>query len=148
MTYQDVAAAGAHVPEIPDIASLEAEFRDNPPRSRYADLSIARLAQQAKLTRAQFFNSQLFSDPAWDMLLELYTTTLVERKLSVSRLAERTGLPSTTTLRWLAALEREQLVERSEHPFDRRQVLLSLSEKGCSAMASFFNSLEDESRIF
>lgn len=115
--------------------------------NRYADLTLARLGLQARAMRGQFFNPKLFSDPAWDILLELYAASLVECRLNIARLTGRSGVPQTTVLRWIATLEKEGLIEKHEPHFDRRQVLLSLSEKGRSAMASFFECLEPETRL-
>ncbi|QNP44548.1 helix-turn-helix domain-containing protein (plasmid) [Sphingomonas daechungensis] len=49
------------------------------------------------------------------MLLELYAADSGDRRLSISRLSERTQTALTTTLRWIQALESEGLVERARH---------------------------------
>ena len=87
-----------------------------------ADLQPA--LNEARQQRGRFFNSNLFADPAWDMLLELYGASLTERRLTVSRLAERSGVPSTTALRWIATLETEGLIDRQNDRFDRRRRFL------------------------
>ena len=93
------------------------------------------------------FSASLFSDPAWDMLLELYVASLAQRRLQISRLMERTGVPGTTTLRWIAALEREGLVQRESDRLDARLVLLSLTEEGRKAMDVYFDMLPADTAV-
>jgi DNA-binding MarR family transcriptional regulator len=115
-----------------------AEFRS---RTRYADIVAVRGAIHARAERARHFNSELFADPAWDMLLELYAATLTQRKLTISRLAERSHVPMTTSLRWINTLEREGLIERGNDRLDARRVFIILTPKGEQAMSTFFDEL-------
>jgi len=114
------------------------EFRS---RCQYADVLSVRSAIQARTARRRHFNSELFADPAWDMLLELYAAALTQRKLTVSRLGERSGVPMTTALRWIATLEGARLVERSHDRLDGRRIFLTLSEEGENAMSAYFEDL-------
>jgi DNA-binding MarR family transcriptional regulator len=98
-------------------------------------------AIQARAARKGHFNSELFADPAWDMLLELYAAALTQRKLTVSRLGARSGVPMTTALRWIGTLEREGLIARSHDRLDARRVFLTLSETGETAMSAYFEDL-------
>jgi DNA-binding MarR family transcriptional regulator len=83
----------------------------------------------------------LFADPAWDMLLELYVAQLSQRRMTVSRLSEASGVPPTTALRWIETLVRHGLAERRNDPLDGRRVYISLSVKGCSAIQDYLDSL-------
>jgi DNA-binding MarR family transcriptional regulator len=126
---------------------LRTVVRDPSSRSRY-DLVVAiRQSLQARAQRGRFFNARLFSDPAWDILLELYAASLAQRRLSVSRLAERTQVPLTTVLRWISVLEKEGAVERKPDQLDARRVFILLSEQGTSAMAAYFDELPLESTL-
>ena len=126
---------------------LRTVVRERPSRSRY-DLVVAlRQSLQARAQRGRFFNARLFYDPAWDMLLELYAASLAQRKLSVSRLAERTRVPLTTALRWITALEKEGAVERRPDPLDARRVFILLSEQGASAMDAYFDLIPVEATL-
>ena len=120
------------------VDSAMQEFRA---RSNYADILAVRSAIQARTTRMRHFNSDLFADPAWDMLLELYAATLSQRKLTVSRLGARSGVPMTTALRWIGTLEREGLIVRGYDRLDGRRVFVTLSQKGENAMSSYFEDL-------
>lgn len=91
--------------------------------------------------RAKFLNSQLFADPAWDMLLELYCAELDQRRMSVTRLCIASRVPATTGLRWLATLDKEGLITRRSDPLDQRRVFVALSDCGRSAMRHYFEGM-------
>ena len=122
-------------------ADLQPALNEARQRARYAQLMTIRQGLMARQQRGRFFNSNLFADPAWDMLLELYAAALTQRKLTVSRLAERSCVPMTTALRWISALEKEGLIERSNDRLDGRRVFLTLTDKGERAMSDYFDDL-------
>ena len=95
----------------------------------------------ARDQRKQVFNSRLFSDPAWDMLLVLYAAELRQRRITITRLARAAGVAETTSLRWVNALLSEGLITRRADPLDRRRAFVSLSDHGRSAMRSYFDRL-------
>ena len=88
--------------------------------------------------RAKFFKGDLFADPAWDILLELYAAELGQRRMSVSSLCLGAAVPGTTALRWIKTLERMGLICRANDPMDGRRVFLSLSSEAVSAMDGYF----------
>jgi DNA-binding MarR family transcriptional regulator len=107
-------------------------------RSRKAFVELARQMLQHRRSRTQQFGSAMFGEPGWEMLLILYSEEDVSR-LSVSRLVTASGSPPTTGLRWFEYLESQQLVHRQKHPTDRRIDLVELTDKGRSAMDSYFS---------
>ena len=115
--------------------------------SRYAKLNAIRAAWKARRQRDDYFNAKMFSDPAWDMLLELYAASLADRRMTISRLAERSAVPMTTALRWIATLQSEGVIDRQDDPFDRRRYFLSLSDKGLGAMESFYENLQPGAKL-
>jgi DNA-binding MarR family transcriptional regulator len=70
----------------------------------------------------------LVGEPAWDILLALYSEE--PAKLPVSTVCYGSGTPPTTALRWIGVLERRCLLERANHHKDGRIVLLSLTPEG------------------
>lgn len=88
--------------------------------------------------RDQFFDGNLFADPAWDILLELYAAELGQRRVSVSSVCVSASVPATTALRWINHLESKDLVRRKPDPLDGRRVFLSLSGSGIAAMERYF----------
>lgn len=61
--------------------------------------------------RDDVFGENLFSDPAWDILLELFGAKLAGRRVTTSELAQAIEVPLSTTLRWIAALHERGLIE-------------------------------------
>lgn len=96
---------------------------------------------QARTLRYEFFNWELFSDPTWDILLELYAVKLELRRLAISELCVASSVPLTTALRWIGNLEREGLITRRNDPLDGRRVWVELSDTGCDAMRRYFDEL-------
>jgi DNA-binding MarR family transcriptional regulator len=79
--------------------------------------------------RDKLFGGDLFGEPAWDMLLEVYAAEWTGRKLSVSGACYASGVPSSTALRWILRLERDGWLRRIGDPSDRRRSWLILSEE-------------------
>jgi len=115
--------------------------------SRYAKLNTVRAALKARRQRDDFFSVKMFSDPAWDMLLELYAASLADRRLTLSRLVERSTVPMTTALRWITTLQPEGLINRQDDPFDKRRYFLLLSAKGLSVMDNFYENLQPGTKL-
>jgi DNA-binding MarR family transcriptional regulator len=96
---------------------------------------------RARAQRQHFFGGDLFADPAWDILLELYACELSQQRVSVSKLCFAVSVPTTTVLRWLALLERRSLIQRHDDPMDGRRVWVSLSSTGLDNVERYFDSL-------
>ena len=137
-------AAPAGLGDRPQLDWTRSELTE---RSRYAELMLIRQGLLARRERGRFFNPKLFADPAWDMLLELYAAALTERRMTVSRLAERAGVASTTALRWIATLEREELIYREADRLDGRRIFLALTDKGRRAMSAYFEQVHPDAKI-
>lgn len=91
--------------------------------------------------RDRFFSADLFADPAWDMLLELYASHLGQQRISVTSLCYGAAVPATTALRWIANLEGHGLIERRRDPTDGRRFFVQLSDTGEQAMANYFGTV-------
>lgn len=95
----------------------------------------------ARAARRQFFSSDLFADPAWDILLELYALHREQQRTSVSKLCIAVAVPATTALRWIDRLHTDGLISRSADPLDARRIWVSLSPSGVDAMESYLEDL-------
>jgi DNA-binding MarR family transcriptional regulator len=115
------------------IASLE-------PATHEVTAADLRNIIKARRSRDNFFPQALFADPAWDMLLELYLSTLTQIRVATSSLCLGAAVPATTALRWINALEAEGLIERRSDPLDGRRVFVALSPKGIDQMQAYFRS--------
>ena len=132
---------------VSEVQALRAPFPESHSQTPYARIASVRRTIAARADRKRIFNTSLFSDPAWDMLLELYVASLAQRRLQISRLMERTGVPGTTTLRWIAVLEKEGLIQRQSDRLDARLVLLSLTDEGRKGMDAYFDMLPADTTV-
>jgi DNA-binding MarR family transcriptional regulator len=97
---------------------------DNPQLLASAAAEIYRMRR----ARDRLMPQGLVGEPAWDILLALYSEEA--DKLTVSSVCYGSGAPNTTALRWIGVLTRQGLVERTQHPRDARVILLSLTDQG------------------
>ena len=97
-----------------------------------------RQVQKARKVRATFFGEDMFADPAWDMLLELYACQLSQQRVSISGASAAAGVPPTTALRWITVLEQKNFITRENDPLDGRRVWISLTSHGAFLMRRYF----------
>lgn len=128
-------------PVRPQPVEIRRQRGSLPSKGSAAESKWLRELLRAREARGKFFNPRLFADPAWDMLIELYAAELAQRRVSVSSLSLASGVPATTALRWIGALQKDGLVIRHADPFDGRRVFLELSPKGSQAIRDYFASL-------
>jgi DNA-binding MarR family transcriptional regulator len=93
----------------------------------------------ARQIRREAFGQDLFSDPAWDILLELYLAELEQRRLSVGNIGASSAIPATTTIRWLTKLEEVGLAIKRNDPLDGRRVWVSLTDNALKAMNGYLD---------
>ena len=94
----------------------------------------------ARRRRDRVFQAfDLFGEPAWDMMLDLFVMQARNRQVSVSSSCIAAAVPSTTALRYLKKLEENGLITIANDPYDRRKRYLKLSPTGvdliCAALA-------------
>lgn len=80
--------------------------------------------------RDTIFGQNLFSDPAWDILLELYAASMAGRGVSLAHLAAAIGAPLPTAARWIAVLTERGLVESNLESLDSPDLQIHLSADG------------------
>lgn len=94
---------------------------------------------RARRIRESFFAADLFADPAWDMLLDLFAAELEDTRVSVSSLCIAASVPGTTALRWIGTMIDVGLFERQADPLDRRRAYISLTDRARTAMRRYFS---------
>lgn len=92
-------------------------------RSQSERLTIAKAILASRRRRNERFVGVHFSDPAWDMILELYVAAAENRQLRVSKLCSLAGTPKTTAFRHLEDLELRGFLVRVDDPGDGRSTL-------------------------
>ncbi|MDE8653624.1 MarR family transcriptional regulator [Novosphingobium album (ex Liu et al. 2023)] len=103
-------------------------------------VELARQTYEDRRRRSKIFKSEeLFGEPAWDIMLDLFVAAKERRRVSVTSACIGSAVPSTTALRWIAILEREGLLLREADPSDARRVYVKLSTRGYSAMLEYFS---------
>lgn len=108
-------------------------------QNRAALAAAARHTHARRLTRASIFgNGDIFGEPAWDILLDLYIAHAEKKPVFVSSACIGSAAPPTTGLRWLGVLADMGLVMREHDKEDQRRVLVRLTERGVAAMDEYF----------
>lgn len=97
----------------------------------------------ARADRDAIFQSGLFSDPAWDMMLDLAVAEASNRPISVTSLCIASGSPTTTALRRIDDLKDAGLIDRVPDDRDRRRVLVHLTDLGRERMEAFVKRQAD-----
>jgi DNA-binding MarR family transcriptional regulator len=92
--------------------------------------------------RAELFPPDFFSDPVWDMMLDLYAAHHERQPVSVSSLCIAAAVPATTALRWIKTLTARGWFERTRDDRDGRRVYVSLSDDALARLGRFFDSIE------
>ncbi len=90
--------------------------------------------------RSQHFPSDLFSDPCWEMLLDLYDAHLAGAEVTVTSLGAASGVPQTTALRRMETLQGHGLITRIEDKDDKRRTIIRLTDAGLAAVERFFEN--------
>ena len=110
-------------------------------RPALPDPRLVRRVIRHRQLRAQFFDAELFADPAWDILLDLTAARAEQKRVSVTSLCIASGVPPTTALRWIAQMTEAGLLVREEDRSDRRRAFVTLSDRAADQMARYFAEL-------
>lgn len=87
--------------------------------------------------RNKLLPAELFSDPAWDMILDLALAALEQRQVSVSSLCLAANVPTTTALRWIKIMLDQGLLLRTDDAADRRRSFVAISEPLLAQVVEF-----------
>jgi hypothetical protein len=112
------------------------------PQQQQLDLGLTETAKalyRARRQREHYFGAlaAAFSEPAWDLMLDLFIARREGRRVSVTSAAIAANVPSTTALRWIMLLEEQGVVSREPDPRDRRRSWLCLEESTYRQMESY-----------
>jgi DNA-binding MarR family transcriptional regulator len=86
----------------------------------------------ARRGREAVFGVNLFSDPSWDTLLELYAAKLGDRRVSLAELSRAINTPTSIARRWIAVLETRGLVASRHDAVQPDRQWIALTEDGAS----------------
>lgn len=88
--------------------------------------------------RYDYFPDRMLGEPAWDMLLDLYSADCSGSDISVTSLCIASHMPTTTALRWVKFMEDEGWVNRRADPKDGRRFFVSLAKPARSKIEAYF----------
>lgn len=127
------------------LAMVESLDTYRPARTHFSPDMQRRVREHLRVrrTRERFFEAEIFADPAWDILLELYAAELGQQRVTVSCLCVAAAVPATTALRWINSLVKKGLLVRTNDRMDARRVFVSLSSGAFDAMEGYFASIPE-----
>lgn len=110
--------------------------------------SFARHLYDERRSRDGAFDAELFADPMWDLLLELYASAADGTKVSVSHACVASRAPSSSALRYIKEMTGKGLVVRDECRSDARRVYVRLSDKARQSMTDLLNRMMRDRLMF
>lgn len=113
---------------------------DNPPSQKQL-LSFVRSIIRNRKKRAQFLDPTLFTDPAWDILLDLTSAALEGKPVPASSASAASQAPLSTALRYIRQLVDSGLVRSWRDTEDKRRTLLELEPETFRAMQDYLSSV-------
>lgn len=129
--------------ELERLESASSNARPEPTgRQPFADLegklAVARDRAleilELRKRREAAFGADLFGEPAWDILLDLFIQYVDRQKTSSTSAAVAARVPATTALRHLNSLIRRGLLVRHTSDHDLRLQYVGLTESGYLGM--------------
>ena len=113
-------------------------------RAKGQDQSRAAFADRVyklRRLRSKYFAEELFADPAWDILLLLYSLEHSGKRISISAVCVSAGVPVTTGHRWIERLIDAGLIERERHPSDRRIIWIRLTAATVERLDAYLDDM-------
>lgn len=103
-------------------------------------LDRAKSYYRKRRAREQMFgNSDLFADPAWDLLIDLFIAYEEGQQVSVSSACIAAAVPGTTALRWINVLESRGHIARENDPYDARRIFIALTAETADKVRAYFS---------
>ena len=137
----DIAEIRSRIDQIHDMLAKSAgEDQPRPDPAFGGDEAQPQLIDQLSLSiqlrrmRKSHFGTAQMSGAVWDMMLDLMLA-------NASDLATGAGVPLSSGLRMIAALEGAGLARRTIDERDRRRTIVRLTEAGTEKMASYFDKM-------
>lgn len=122
------------------ITTGDAALSSSSPVVHVEDLcSLADQELRDRSRRSTHFPGALFGEPAWDILLDLYSYACRGQEVTVTSACLAAHVPVTTGLRWIGLLESGGYISRRPSDKDRRAVILGLTPDGRSRIEAVLN---------
>lgn len=105
--------------------------------------SVLKSIIKARRNRQKYFEGDLFSDPSWDILLELTAAHIENRQESVTSVAIAASVPASTAIRKIRELSDRGLLKRWTDPTDARRIFVALTDDAAKRMLAMLTSAEN-----
>ncbi|MEE4538282.1 MAG: hypothetical protein V2J51_07310 [Erythrobacter sp.] len=117
------------------------EKRFQPQLRRETALEAAERAYEDRRTRSEQFNDeQIFGEPAWDILLDLFIHHTRHEEVAIRSACVDSRAPEIT-MRWLRALDSEGLIQINPDPDDKAKKLVTLTPSGYESMLRYLQKI-------
>lgn len=106
-------------------------------------LQVAERLSGLRKSRYAFLPREIFGEPSWDILLDLFIAALKGEDRLVKQLCLAAQVPSTTALRYISKLEECGVIRRISDKVDRRRIYISLTKYGFNSMNNLVSCVCD-----
>jgi DNA-binding MarR family transcriptional regulator len=83
-----------------------------------------------------FDDRELFYQPCWEMLLQIFSSHLLSEVISVSKICEDSYLPISTARRWLQILEHKGYITMVDRDAEPLSAGIQLTDRAISVLSS------------
>lgn len=126
------------------IPVVEPEWRESQGDAR---LTIAKWLYWSRGIRPGTLSPDLFGEPAWDLLLDLYIREKSGSRSSVTSACIGSRAPHTTALRHIDALRRSGWIKRIPDEGDKRRFWLALTPGAIQKLDRHFDQLASAAQV-
>ena len=99
----------------------------------------ARYAMRRRMLRRQLLGSaDLFGEPAWDKLLDLFVHECEKRPLAMSSLCISAGIPTSSGMKLIQRMCDAEILERIPDPGDGRRSLMRIAPEIAHRLRAYF----------
>lgn len=100
-------------------------------------LTLAQHEYEARRRRTRHFDPDLFGEPAWDILLDLFVHECCGKQVSITSSAIASQVSQSTALRWLVVLEERGLICQIPSRTDARVTFVQLTAEGYRRIGNY-----------
>ena len=108
--------------------------------SSQLQLSVRR-ARHVHDLRRKLLGSEYFTGPAWEILLHLFESHVMQRKDTIGNVCDGAEIPATTALRWMYRLEECGMLHIRDDHLDNRRRFVALSDAGAETIRRYFDGI-------
>jgi DNA-binding MarR family transcriptional regulator len=134
--------------ELNEIKSSVVKLSENTPENKNYSFGFIRSHSELlgytkkyienRALRQKMIHPGIFSDPSWDILVELFYARLTGRIEYASSISTAGGTSPTTGLRHVSTLEEMGFLTKERQPGDKRRTVVKISDSAFELVRDFF----------